>query len=397
MKLLYLTLFVLNICVAKAALQAPWPEASWEKQDPSKAGFDYLKIYEAQKYVFAKDQGFDTNALLIIRNGRLIYEKYENGYSFDKPHRLWSISKSVTNALVGATIQDQKLRLKDLIAAQYPEMAKHEWKRKITVGNLLQMSSGLDWNEGYEDNISGSDVLKALYGEKNSDIASFVASLEPRCQVDVCFNYSSGETNLLMGYLKKSMGESYGLYPWTHLFYKLGITTATWEQDQSGTFIGSSYVYMTPRDLARIGLLYLREGKTDREQIIPSKFIHWSLQLAPAFRKTKLLPDQDNKGYGAGWWLNQEIEAKNLPRPYPNVPNNAFFGLGHWGQVLAVLPSHNMIIVRHGNDRKGKIDVNKMVSMVIQAMEQTPIKPKQLPATSEDKEMQKEIQDDKNN
>ena len=315
MKSLYLIIFILNICVAEAALQANWPDGRWEKQDPEKAGFDYLKLYEMQKYVFAKDQGFETDGLVIIRNGRLVFERYENGYAFDKPHRIWSISKSVSNAVVGAAIKSGHIRLKDLIASQYPEMAKHEWKRKISVKNLLHMSSGLKWVEGYENRIANSDVLKILYGDEYKDMADYVSRLPAKCQPDECFNYSSGETNLLMGYLKKVLGENYNLFPWTHLFYKIGITSATWEQDGSGTFVGSSFVLMTPRDLAKFGLLYLRGGKTNTEQVIPRKFIDWSLQLAPAFNRTELPADRNKNGFGAHWWLNSEIPRKNLGKP----------------------------------------------------------------------------------
>lgn len=342
---------------------AKWPKFKWEQIDPVKANINYVELYDIQKYVFDKNSGYQTNSLLIVKDGKLVFDRYEEGFDFMKPQKLWSISKSVVNAVIGVAIQNEKINLNDKISSLYPELSKTPSLKNLAVKDLLHMSSGIAWNEGYENDILKSNVLAQLYGAGKKDMATYVASLSSACNAGSCFNYSSGDTNLLLGYLKKSLGEDvYADYPWKYLFRKIGARSAVWERDKSGTFVGSSYVYMTLRDLAKLGQLYLEGGRVNAEQLIHRDYIKWSLTTAPSLSKASA----DQKTYGASWWLNMPVNDK-APRPYPDLPEDAFFALGHWGQVMAIIPSEKLIVIRTGVDKKEKIDLNKMVSMILNA------------------------------
>ena len=329
-------------------------------EDNSNDKFDSLL-----DYTFSTSAKHKTDGLVVISKGKLVLEKYENGYQRDSLHLLWSVSKSVTSLLTGVLVKEGRLSLDEKISTFYPELGE------VTIKNLLQMSSGISWNEGYEGNPLNSNVIQMLYTSGHKDMAHYTSKVKINSLPDEVFKYSSGETNLLMGYIKKKVNDdkSYSSLPWVKIFSPLGIEEAVWERDASGTFVGSSYLYLRPRDLALIGQLYLQNGRFKGEQLITPQWVEFSRTMAPSFGKTILEGTSNNESYGAMWWLNLPSAQKNTPRPYPNAPEDLYMALGHHGQMLAIIPSLDLIVVRTAEDKSVGIDKDKFFKLLISSLE----------------------------
>ncbi|MCR9206245.1 MAG: serine hydrolase, partial [Halobacteriovoraceae bacterium] len=243
-------------------------------------------------------------------------------------------------------------------------------KKEIRMRDLLQMSSGIFWNEFYEGNPFQSHVVKMLYLSQRKDMAAFTASQRMRDQPGQYFNYSSGETNLLMGILKETFEaeEEYLNFPWTMLFNPLGMTNVTWERDGNNVFVGSSYLYMKPRDLARLGRLYLKEGKWMGEQLVPKQYVLNSLKASPASCQNNRSGSMRKFTYGYQWWLNQKCPEKGI-QSVPKVDESIFMALGHHGQTMAVFPKHELIAVRVGADKRKRFNRDAWLQSISQTLE----------------------------
>jgi CubicO group peptidase (beta-lactamase class C family) len=229
------------------------------------------------------------------------------------------------------------------------------------------MSSGIEWKEGYEGSPFDSHVVTALYRTKSAkDFGLYRAKITKKiAPPGERFNYSSGDTNLLMRSMKKALGTSYEDYPWDRLFTPIGMTSAVMERDPSRTFIGSSYFLATARDFARFGYLFLREGRWKGKQILPLEWVKLASTPSPAMSHLRMDHDPENSPYGHSWWLNRPFPQAQIGKPYPDFPDDLYFAAGHDGQQILVIPSWDALLVRLGNDRgEKKIDLAKMGSLL---------------------------------
>lgn len=325
-----------------------------------------------EEYAF-NDQAFHrTHSLLIVRDGKVIYERFRPGFTERTPQQLWSISKSVSGLIIGLAIEDKLLKSEDPLNKYYPKAPA-----EVQLQHLLNMTSGLEWNEGYEYNPVKSDVIRMLYTANFDDMAAFAANKPSDHQPGSNFKYSSGNTNILMGVLAKVTGPGdYAEYPWRRLFNPLNITSATWERDQRGTFVGSSYLYMSARDLAKIGELFLTNGMYQGKQIVPAAWLERSKKAAPFFSSPVAQGKVDNEyAYSHQWWLNKPLIQSDgsSKRKFPDLPEDTIFALGHWGQMLVVIPSLKLVMVRTGADKTTEgLDRNKFFSLFMRALKQAP-------------------------
>ncbi|MDC1175093.1 serine hydrolase [Bacteriovoracaceae bacterium] len=311
-----------------------------------------LSLKSLRNFVFSKELKHSSNALLIIVNDKIIVEDYKNGFHKEMPHRIWSISKSFTGALYGIAIKKGLLSIDEAVQSYYQLESKNPYAKLMTLKHLLRMSSGFDWSEGYENNPLDSNVINMLFISNYRDMATYASKRSIKHKPGSRFNYSSGETNLLMGILQKKLKENYQDFPWKELFEPLNMKNITWEKDHTDNYVGSSYLYMTARDLAKFGRLYLKDGVWEGKQILPKGYVEETTTVAPSFLKTKLKGEDNSQSYGLHWWLNKDlIKEKNEGRPYPRLSENALFGLGHHGQTLIVMPKYNAIAVRYGSDK----------------------------------------------
>lgn len=362
----------------KAPTRSYWPTKSWKTANPESQGMDPAKLQEMQNYAFTltgreeEREGIRTDGVVIIRNGFLVYENYARGYNPETKHLIWSIAKSYTNAIAGIAVRKGFVELDGEVARDVPELNRTEDHKKITYRHLLNMSSGLSANEGYESSPLNSSVIAMLYTRGRGNMGLFSAELPIRSEPGSVVYYSSSDTNLLSHALRNALGqEVYNNLPKKELFEPLGISDTTWEQDGSGVYVGSSYIYTTPRDLAKFGFLYLNNGTWENRRILPPGWVQFSRTPAPAYKTSPHYDGLEDYNYTAHWYANTGIPDVGIPKPLPDAPDDTFYGSGHWGQRLYIIPSLDLVVVRVGDDRdKKQFNDNRFLKYIVESVKQ---------------------------
>lgn len=351
---------------AACPAEGPWPTDQWPTAEDA---VDSDAVAQLEAYAFSPEgldtdrDGVRTNGLLLVKAGQIIYERYARGFQRDKPHLAWSISKSLTNALVGAAVHRGLVQLEASICDYWPGE-----NCDIRLVDLLELASGLDWNELYEgQGNQASSVLAMLYGEGHADMGRFVRQHPLRAEPGTTFAYSSGDTTLLTAVLGEAVAAELGSdFPWDLLFDRIGMSSATWERDAAGHFVGGSLAYASPRDLARFGYLYLRDGCWQGERILPESWVSSSTSVSQPFLQGPEV--QASMPPGRSLWLNRRVPDRGFEeRPWPDVPADAFAARGHWGQSVTVIPSLELIVVRTADDRDGQFSMNQFLELAIAA------------------------------
>jgi CubicO group peptidase (beta-lactamase class C family) len=268
-----------------------------------------------------------TRAVLAVQDGRLVAERYADGFDATTPQLGWSMTKSVTNLLVGRLVQQGTVALDD-------DHLRPEWtdeRADITVEELLRMTSGLAWDETYD---LGTPITQMLYAEP--DMGGYVASQEAAHTPGTYQQYSSGSTTLLCAILTDRTGVGADL-PRQQLFAPLGLESAVLEPDATGTPVCSSYLWATPRDWAAVGQFALQDGEWNGERLLPDGWMELST--------TAVDVETEEDGYGAGWWVNARPDGSLVE---PSLPADAYFAEGHDGQWIVVVPSADLVVVRLG-------------------------------------------------
>ncbi|UMZ13442.1 serine hydrolase [Pseudomonas sp. MPFS] len=352
-------LLVLLAWLGLPAWAEEWPAEQWSRA--AQASGPALQALEDYAFTPRDDesrQGVRTDALLVVHDGRLLYERYAGPTGPQTPHLIWSASKSVLAVVMGGAYGEGRFTLQDRAAGFYPALKSHP---DITLADLLHWGSGLAWQEDYEYAPLNSSVVAMLYTRGHGDMAAFAAQQPAASAPGQVFRYSSGDSNLLAASLRAMVGaQQYADYPWHALFEPLGISQAVWERDGAGTFVASSYLYMSARDLARIGLLMQREGRWRDRQLLPKAWVEFCRTPFSGYRA-----GQDVAVAGGHWWLNRALDGAS--RPWPDAPAETYAALGHWGQALYVLPQQRLVIVRYGDDRDGSYQHNELLKRVLAA------------------------------
>lgn len=280
--------------------------------------------------------GPGMRAIVVVQNGRIVGERYGEGFSAATPLLGWSMTKTVTAAIIGTLVGEGKMSV-DKTALFEPW--KSDGRAAISLADLVAMSSGLEFNEDYGD---VTDVTRMLYLEP--DMASFAAAKPLAHEVGKVFSYSSGTTVLLSRLWQDAVGDPAKALAWPRqkLFGPLGMTSAVLEADARGTFAGSSYLYATGHDWARFGQFLLQDGVWNGTRILPEGYVGWMREKAPA----------SNGTYGHGQLWLRGPEGGTPPGGNPDasfdLPTDAFWMQGHDGQTVAIVPSANLVVVRLG-------------------------------------------------
>jgi CubicO group peptidase (beta-lactamase class C family) len=275
-----------------------------------------------------------TRALLVIHRGHTLAERYAPGYSAQSRFIGWSMSKSVLSALVGILVAQGRLALG--APAPVPEWANAaDPRHAITLDQLLHMSSGLAFDEDYDNPLS--DVLWMLYG--TGDGAGFAAGKPLAATPGTTFHYSTGTTTILSRLVARTAGEGYPRFARRTLFAPLGMESALIEPDAAGTPMGACCMWATARDWARFGLLYLNAGLWQGRRILPAEWVAYSRTPAPAAEESQ---------YGAHFWLKVPPPFRIEPGRPQLLPADAFHAVGYGGQFITVIPSRELVVVRLG-------------------------------------------------
>ncbi|MGE4587294.1 MAG: serine hydrolase domain-containing protein [Mangrovibacterium sp.] len=316
--------------------------------DSLPSGIDRNKLNRVTGQLMADTLPYrGTFALMVLYKGLPVAEAYRGDMSPTTRFLSWSMAKSVTSALIGIRVQEGKLDINkplDLPGWQVDE------RRNINPGHLLHMNSGLSWDEDYG---GLSDVTVMLY--KAGDMGNYTARKPLETKPGTKWKYSSGTTNLASMVLRRSFSSDrdYFDYPRKVLFNPLGMRSAVFELDASGTFAGSSYLYAGLRDYARFGLLYLNRGRWMGRQLLQTEWIDYTLT-----------PASGSEGrYGAFFWLNRSGTE------LPDAPADTYLCKGHDGQFIIIIPSRELVVVRMGYSRKSEFDANRMIREILNCLE----------------------------
>jgi CubicO group peptidase (beta-lactamase class C family) len=338
----------------------PWPTGDLVPDAGLPAGLDSQRLDRAVEEAFSDPDPKNprrTRAVLIVHEGSIIAERYAPGITRDMPLIGWSMTKSMTSALVGILVGEGKLSPQ--APAPVPEWREpNDPRGKITLEQLLWMSSGLSFSETYAEKPI-SDVQLMLFTVP--DTAAYAARLPLEAEPGTQWHYSTGTTNILGRIIRNSFDDEkdYFAFPRRALFNRIGMRTAVFETDASGTFDCGAFLYASARDWARLGLLYLNDGIWEGERVFPDGWVAYSTSPASTAEKGN---------YGAQIWLNRGPQGRPEARPFPDLPQDLYYFEGYQGQFVGIVPSRRLVVVRLGMMTKGEWSFSELLENVLAAL-----------------------------
>lgn len=308
----------------------------------SEVNYELVKKAVADAFDKAGKNVKKTRSVLVLYKDHVIAEKYADGFNRNTPMLGWSMTKSITATIYGILQKQGKLKVSQSHLFSDWENDK---RANITLSDLLHMNSGLEWDENYSE-LSG--VTRMLFLDK--DMSKRQREKPAQYKPDTHWNYSSGTTNLLSGWLRTQFKthQDYLDFWYTALLDKIGMHSALIETDLAGNYVGSSYGWATTRDWAKFGTLNLHYGNWDGEQIVDTTWVNY----------IKTPTNTSNGRYGAHFWLN----AGGI---YPDVPKDMFSCNGFQGQMVFMIPSKNLVVVRTGLTESPDFDFNAFLKGIL--------------------------------
>jgi CubicO group peptidase (beta-lactamase class C family) len=303
-----------------------------------------------------------TKAVVIVKDGHVVAERYAPGYGIDTPMLGYSATKSVISALTGILVRQGKLSVNQTAPVavwQNPDDPRHA----ITIDQLLRHTGGLAMGSSLNASLASTlaPVNKMKYVE--SDQAGFAESAALETAPGSAWNYHDGNFAILSRLIRDAVGGHAAdvlRFARSELFGPLGMRSVTLEFDATGTPEGSSQMLASARDWARFGLLYLNDGVAGGKRILPEGWVNYSAAPTP----------NGWVGYGAGFWTNRGDSYGANYRIEHGWPRDAFLAKGTLGQYVIVIPSERLVIVRFGispNGPLGADGVSRLVSDVVAA------------------------------
>ena len=338
-----------------------WPDGDLVEPRSLPRHVDADALEAASNWVFDRESPEQVSlSFLVVHGGQIIHERYAPGVDMTTRTRTWSTAKSIASTLIGMLVDQGRMSLDEPMGFEWlPEAASPETdpRNAITLRHVLNMSSGLNTvdNRGLEYAI-GSGLSYWAGASSVAGARSRALIREPGTNWD----YENYDTLLAIYAMKRELGDerTYREYPRRALLDKIGMRNTLVSVDRFGDFILSSQVYTNTRDLARFGLLYLRNGVWNGEQLVSEDWVDFVRTPAPA------TADRGNF-YGGQFWL--------VPDDRTDVPGDAYSTSGNRGQYVVIVPSHDLVIVRRGLDygRQG-FDRWDMTREVLKAVGQVP-------------------------
>jgi CubicO group peptidase (beta-lactamase class C family) len=296
-----------------------------------------------------------TKAVVVLRDGIIIAERYADGVTIDTPLLGFSMTKSVINALIG--IMTQQGLVSPSIPAPIPEWhSSSDPRHVIEVEHLLRMTTGLALDETNSGFDASSQMLYL-----HDDMAGFAVNAPLIAPPGMRWAYSSPTTQLLARIIRDAVGgpEQTLAYAWRELFNPLGMRDVTLEFDGTGTLQASTYMFASARDWARFGLLFLNDGVLAGKRILHEDWVDFSAAATL---------DTD---YGAGFWTNRSEHQHAKARVRLGIPRDAFFASGDLGQRVVIIPSQQMVVVRLSDSSDPIGDVSSLARLVKEAIAAT--------------------------
>ena len=298
-------------------------------------GIDSEKIVNLHKLIIYGDFG-DVHSLLIMKNGKLVFEEYYRNYSRESREKIYSVSKSVTSALIGIAIEKDFIKsVDDKLYDFFPEYSnlRNDNKMKILLKHVLTMSAGLDWDEKtYPTTHRENDFGEMI---RNGNWILYVLARDMKTTPGTEFVYNTGLSVLLAGIIKNTTGSHADVFAENNLFIKLGITNYTWEKQDDGLPAAGSGLAMRPRDMMKFGYLYCNNGIWNNEQILSSS---WITETFTNFVEAELENSYGfTTGYGYQWW--------NHSGSFKGTDINSFSAQGYGGQYIIIFPELELVLI----------------------------------------------------
>jgi CubicO group peptidase (beta-lactamase class C family) len=288
----------------------------WETALPQSQGMDSKLLGGAAEYM----EQVDAMSLVVVRHGKIVLEKYYNGFHVNSRNNVYSVTKSVVSALVGIAVEKQLIPdVEQKAIGYFPEYAKDledSRKNDITVRHLLTMTPGF------------CEDLNQWTASK--DWLGYAFQLPLKYKPGETFQYANSATHLLSGILTKVTKQSTLEFAKLQLFEPLGITGEQWGTDPMDFNTGYANLYLRARDMARFGLLYLHRGEWEGKQLVPVQWVEDSIKMQVSFSKKE---DPDQSGYGYKWWVTTGYG------PF------VYAAKGYGGQNICIIPELDTIVV----------------------------------------------------
>lgn len=320
------------------AATTPWPMGDVRTTDPFPDTVDLAKVEAALTAGFGPAEA-RTLGLVVTWNGRILGERYGDEINLHTPLESWSMTKSLTGTLMGLLIEQGAYDL--WMPAPIPEWQEKtdDPRRQIRIGDIMRMSSGIMINAPADPDYDSSTYPDHLYlytGGVNQ--YAYAATRPPEFPPNAVGRYRNSDP-VLASYLVRlaveARGEDYHAFPQRALFDKLGIRDGLIETDPYGNFLGQGLAFMSARDWARLGNLYLQDGVWNGERLLPEGYVDYASTVAPAW-----MEDGRPIYGGAFFWVNGRGEA--------GLPTSAYSMRGAGGQSTTIIPSHGLVVVRIG-------------------------------------------------
>lgn len=335
----------------KAGLEPYWPTAAFRTADPADLGMDANTLEAAATFA---PSGSSNQAIVVVRHGYIAFERYFGSFTATTKHESYSMAKSFSSALVGIAID------KGLLASTEERLCQYysEWdcadssdpRSRITVAHAMNIATGLDWHEDWRTGAQGTNDVYLAGNNMLDYVLSKPAATEPGTTI----RYSTGDPSLLSGVLQSVTGKTAFAFAEEVLLAPLGITDLTWGSDSKGRTTTYAGIQATARDFAKYGYLYLKNGTWDGQQIVPPAWI----------ANTTRAVDPCKDVYRFLWHINPPIRLGTpdpacpgllgcQPLDIADLPPDAFFAEGIYGQFIFVVPSADLVVVRLAQDGPG--------------------------------------------
>ncbi|MFT4697486.1 MAG: CubicO group peptidase (beta-lactamase class C family) [Flavobacteriaceae bacterium] len=332
----------------KTKSNLPFPYGNLAQKDTVFENVDYtlLKKSVHEAFVDKEEEIQKTRSVLVVYKDQIIAEEYADDFNKESVMLGWSMTKSITSAVLGVLEKQEKVQLEQ--TNLFPEW-KDDERASVSLKNLLNMNSGLAWEEDYS---IICDVTRMLF--LTPDMSEIQKAKLLEGESNNSWNYSSGTTNLLSGFIRDQFNsqQEYLDFWYQELIDKIGMHSMILETDFTGNYVGSSYGWATTRDWAKFGLLYLHEGNWAGEQIINKSWVDFTKE-----------PTQGSDGvYGGHFWLN-------AGEKFPDVPKDMYSCNGFQGQYVFIIPSKDLVVVRTGLKPNPDFNVNQFLRGIISSIQ----------------------------
>ncbi len=304
-------------------LAASWPTMGWRTSTPEEQGMDSEKLADMFEHI--QEEAYDIHSVTVIRHGSIVADGTVDPFLPDSTHNVYSVSSSIVSALIGIAIELGAIEsVQQPVLSFFPERTvanRDAHKEAMSLEHLLMMASGLDCRDSY---VTRWQDLNQL--QQSDDWIQFMLDLPMVEEPGTRFNYCSGASFLLSAIIQKTTGMHTADFAEAHLFAPLGIVDVVWPADPQGITLGSSELRMRPHDMAKIGYLYLNEGRWDGEQIIAAGWVAASTRQ----RISTLSRD----GFGYQWWTDDD---------------GTYMAEGEKGQAIYVVPDQDLVVAFTAN------------------------------------------------